>query len=247
MPHQSHTVLAFDVYGTLIDTRGVTKLMAHAIGDLAPALADSWRQKQLEYSFRRGLMQNYAPFSVVTEQALDYCIQQFKLDVPADTRNSWLDAYSKLPAFEDALPALRRLSDSDARLFAFSNGQKADVTSLLEQAELLDFFEGVVSVDDLRSFKPNPGVYAHFMREAGSQAQQSWLISGNPFDVIGAKSAGMRAAWVKRKPDAVFDPWGIEPDLVINNLDELAQKNALTVKAKQLDAPHHQLEDKRLV
>ena len=50
------------------------------------------------------------------------------------------------------------------------------------------------------------------------------MISSNPFDVIGAISAGMRAAWVRRSQQALFDPWGIEPSLTIEDLAELANK-----------------------
>ena len=48
------------------------------------------------------------------------------------------------------------------------------------------------------------------------------MVSSNPFDVIGAISSGMRAVWVKRSPDAVFDPWGIEPTLTVDSLLDLA-------------------------
>jgi 2-haloacid dehalogenase len=80
----------------------------------------------------------------------------------------------------------------------------------------------VVSVDEIKSFKPNPGVYCHFLRRAGVTGADAWLISSNPFDVIGALSAGMRAAWLKRSPEAIFDPWGIEPTLTIDTLLSLA-------------------------
>ena len=52
----------------------------------------------------------------------------------------------------------------------------------------------------------------------------AWLVSSNPFDVIGAISSGMRAAWIKRSPDAIFDPWGIEPTLTVNSLSNLAEQ-----------------------
>jgi 2-haloacid dehalogenase len=48
--------LAFDVYGTLIDTHGVVSALQALIGDKAKDFSHSWREKQLEYSFRRGLM-----------------------------------------------------------------------------------------------------------------------------------------------------------------------------------------------
>jgi 2-haloacid dehalogenase len=50
------------------------------------------------------------------------------------------------------------------------------------------------------------------------------LISSNPFDVIGAVSAGMRAAWLQRTPDAVFDPWEIEPSITVDNLYDLGER-----------------------
>ena len=49
--------LAFDVYGTLIDTHGVVSELNNLVQDKAEAFSHKWREKQLEYSFRRGLMQ----------------------------------------------------------------------------------------------------------------------------------------------------------------------------------------------
>ena len=46
----------------------------------------------------------------------------------------------------------------------------------------------------------------------------------NPFDVIGAVSAGMKSAWVKRSDTAVFDPWGVEPTVTVKSLNELCEK-----------------------
>ena len=64
--------LAFDVYGTLIDTNGVVVTLEKFMGESATNFSQTWRNKQLEYSFRRSLMQNYEPFAVCTNQALDY-------------------------------------------------------------------------------------------------------------------------------------------------------------------------------
>ena len=63
--------LAFDVYGTLIDTHGIISILHELIGDKAKDFSKTWRAKQLEYSFRRGLMQNYENFSVCTSQEHD--------------------------------------------------------------------------------------------------------------------------------------------------------------------------------
>ena len=213
--------LAFDVYGTLIDTAGVVETLRGLIGERAVAFSDSWRNKQLEYSFRRGLMQNYADFSVCTRQAFDWTCAAHGITVSAVEREALLAGYRRLPAFADVPAALQALASAGHRLFAFSNGKASDVAALLEHSGIAGHFADVVSTGELCSFKPNPAVYTHFLRRAGSAGAAAWMISGNPFDVLGALSAGMRAAWVKRNPQAVFDPWGIEPTLTVPSLVDL--------------------------
>ncbi len=214
--------LAFDVYGTLIDTHGVIAKLEAIVGDRARDFSSTWRDKQLEYSFRRGLMQNYENFAACTRDALDYTCSRYAAGITPDQRQALLESYRELPAFEDAEPALRELRARDCRLFAFSNGAAEAVETLLSAAGIREHFLGVVSCDDVRSFKPNPAVYAHFLRKADATGSEAWLISGNPFDVIGAISAGMRAAWVQRSEDSIFDPWGIEPTATVQSLGALA-------------------------
>ncbi|HKJ04256.1 MAG TPA: haloacid dehalogenase type II [Geopsychrobacteraceae bacterium] len=220
------TTLAFDVYGTLIDTHGVVEALQSLIGDNAQAFSSTWRDKQLEYSFRRGLMQNYQNFAVCTSNALDYTCSYYKEALTDEQKKDLLGSYRILPAFDDVREALTDLQSAGYRLYAFSNGSADAVEMLLETAGISDFFQAVVSCDDLRSFKPNPGVYSHFLRQADAKGCSAWLISGNSFDVIGAISAGMKAAWVKRSTEAVFDPWGIEPTLTVSSLTELTSKLA---------------------
>jgi len=213
--------LAFDVYGTLIDTNNVVSKLREYIGDQAEAFSQTWRDKQLEYSFRRGLMQQYVHFGICTSHALDYTCLHYKADLSAEQRESLLACYRTLPAFSDVVLGLKNLQSAGHRLFAFSNGNMAAVEGLLLAANIRDFFSGVVSVDTIKTFKPNPTTYEHFLNASDSTVDDAWLISSNPFDVIGAVSAGMRAAWVKRSDSAIFDPWGVEPTCVVANLREL--------------------------
>ncbi len=78
-------------------------------------------------------------------------------------------------------------------------------------------------------FKPNPIVYQYFNTSTNSKKENSWLISENAFDVMGAISYGMKAVWVQRSAKTIFDPWGIEPTAIISSLGEL---NAVLTSAK---------------
>ncbi len=216
--------IAFDVYGTLIDTHGVVSELQTMIGSKAKYFSQTWREKQLEYSFRRGLMQNYENFAVCTKHALDFTCSYYQSKLTKEQKNKLLHSYKTLPAFNDVKDGLVRLKKEKYNLFAFSNGSEDAIETLLVNASIRDLFQGVVSVDDLKSFKPNPAVYSHFLRKSNSSGSNAWLISSNPFDVIGAISAGMKAAWVRRSKESIFDPWGIEPTVIVEDLGKLNEK-----------------------
>lgn len=212
---------ALDVYGTLIDPLAITRELRQHAGDAAPGLSELWRNKQLEYSFRRALMENYKPFPDVTRAALDYACLTSGVELPEEAKVALMAKYRALPAFDDVGPALSVLESKGARLHAFSNGLADDVSALLEATEIGSFFESIVTVEELRTFKPDPRVYAHFNKITGSWAEETWLVSSNPFDVIGASAVGWNTAWVKRRPTAVFDPWEYSPTRTIASLKEL--------------------------
>ena len=216
--------LAFDVYGTLIDTNGVVTKLQEIVGIRAEEFSRTWREKQLEYSFRKALMQNYENFAVCTKQALDYTSIYFNAEISEKHKQNLIDSYRTLPVFEDVEEGLSRLKAAQFSLYAFSNGSEDAVKKLLMTAGIMKYFMGIVSTDDLRSFKPNPAVYSYFLRKSGASGSNAWLISSNSFDVIGAISAGMKAAWVNRSPKTVFDPWGINPTLSVNNLIDFIEQ-----------------------
>jgi len=213
--------LAFDVYGTLIDTQGIVSTLEGMIGEKAEDFSRLWRDKQLEYSFRRGLMQNYADFSVCTANALDFTCSYLCLSLTDTQKTQLLNKYRTLPAFDDVAKSLGQLKSAGFRLFAFSNGSSDAVEELLVAAGIREYFMGIVSVEEIRSFKPNPAVYSYFLRKSDASGSTAWLISSNSFDVIGAASAGMKSVWVQRSKNAVLDPWGIEPTMIIESLTEL--------------------------
>jgi 2-haloacid dehalogenase len=218
--------LGFDIYGTLVDPLAMQASLQPLIGEKAAAFAASWREKQIEYAFRRGLMQSYQNFDVCTQQALQYTAHVYKFELSEAQQEGLLLAYRQLPAFEDVRPGLLALKAQGHRMFAFTNGVEASVRDLLAQADLLGLFEEVVSVDDLHTFKPDPRVYQYLSQRGGAAPHNTCLISSNTWDVLGAKGAGIRAAWVRRSEERVFDPWGISPDWVVKDLVDLAEKVA---------------------
>ncbi len=213
-------ILAFDVYGTLVDPMGMAELLAPDAGEAAESVSSQWREKQLEFSFRKGLMRMYEDFGACTRQALRYAMASHGLELSQGREDELMGDYLSLPAFDDSLPALKSL-EGDYLMYAFSNGTYPALEKVLGHNDLLAMFDGLVSVDDIKSFKPDPAVYAYARRATGAMDQPLCLVSSNAWDVIGARAAGLMAIWVQRDAGKVFEDWGIQPNAVVRSLSEL--------------------------
>nr|WP_240432417.1 haloacid dehalogenase type II [Rubrobacter indicoceani] len=218
----SDLTLALDIYGTLVNPLEMDEHLREFAGSDAPAASALWRQKQLEYTFRRGLMRSYTDFGTVTAQALEFASKAHGLDLDKEQMATLISEYQNLRAFPDVKPGLEALGAAGIRLVAFSNGVQATTRKLLENAGVMEYLDDVVSVDDVKTFKPAPEVYGHLCRTLNQPSAEIRLVSSNPFDVIGAKSFGLQTAWLQRNPEVPFDPWGITPDLIASDLLDLA-------------------------
>jgi 2-haloacid dehalogenase len=166
-------------------------------------------------------MRSAATFEDCARQALLWVAEARAVRLARAEVDALLAAYRDLPAFPEVPAALAALRDVASRRVAFSNGSPDAVAETLRAAGLDGLLDGVVSVREVGSFKPDPEVYRHVARRLGAAPEATWLVSANAWDALGAKGAGLRAAWVRRTPQPM-DPWELAPDVVVPGLDALA-------------------------
>ncbi len=108
MPNEHpNAVLAFDVYGTLIDPFHMEEHLRAAFREKAKDASELWRSKQIEYSFRRALMKKYQPFDVCTAQALRFVSAQLGIPLSEEAQAKLMAKYLQLPAYPDATARLK--------------------------------------------------------------------------------------------------------------------------------------------
>ncbi|KFX87439.1 hypothetical protein V490_08242, partial [Pseudogymnoascus sp. VKM F-3557] len=195
------TVIAFDLYGTLLSTDSIAKELSSHFGDeKAKSLAALWRRYQLEYTWRLNSMSIYKDFSTVTRASLAHALAESSLSLPPDAIDSLMHAYDSLDLNPDAGPGLASLASStNIDAYIFSNGStamlKASVTKSPSLAQFQDVFQDIVTVEDVKVYKPDPRAYHHLAGRVGRGDLESiWLVSSNPFDIVGARAAGLKAA-----------------------------------------------------
>ncbi|MDP9429741.1 MAG: haloacid dehalogenase type II [Actinomycetota bacterium] len=224
----SPEALAFDMYGTLVDPIRIWKRVEEYVPDeKAIGIAETWRQKQLEYTFRLTAMGEYEDFQQVTRKALDYALMTAGRDLDGEQKDALIKQYNDLERFPDVHPGLEQLKNAGHQMVIFSNGSPSMLEPLMEAAGLRAYFDDYISVDEVRAFKPSPKAYRRVAERLGRPINEIRLVSSNPFDDIGAEAAGMRAAWVDRSA-GLFDTLRPVPDVIVGTLTELA--DALQVK-----------------
>jgi 2-haloacid dehalogenase len=206
--------LVFDAYGTLYDVHSVARRCEACFPGKGTALSQLWRAKQLEYTWQRSLMQRYAPFSTVTRDALAYSCAALGLDA-APHMEALMAAYLALTPFAEVPKALERLAMKKAIL---SNGSPEMLEPLVRNSGLR--FDAVLSVDELKVYKPAPQVYELAVRRLGTPKERIGFVSSNCWDALGAKSFGLRVYWINRSR-APLDRLGFTPDAEIHSLDEV--------------------------
>ncbi|KAL4819564.1 HAD-like domain-containing protein [Aspergillus spinulosporus] len=226
-------VIAFDLYGTLLSTESIAKQLESHFPGKAQSISSLWRRYQLEYTWRLNSMGLYEPFSDITRNALQHALAEHDEPLPDDTIASLMKAYDNLSTFPDVQPILTNLSKiPTVTAVVFSNGTQSmisnSVNSSSDLAPHASVFKEIISVESIKAYKPAPAVYHHLIAKSGKSSTQKgdiYLVSGNPFDIVGARSVGLNAIWVDRGgrgwTDAAVPE--LKPTAVVRNLEEIVE------------------------
>ena len=183
-------LVAFDLYGTLLDISGLAARMRPVAGDGAAELLSRWRKAQIERTWRLNCEGRYEPWDRVTLAALEEVGPEW----PAEIRERLAQLWLTVPAYEDAAATLAALKSAGARRAVLSNGTRAMITRALEAGGL--DVDRILSADDVRVYKTDPRVYA--MLDGEADKARTLFVSSNGWDADGARRDGRTVAWIDR-------------------------------------------------
>ncbi len=192
------TVLILDVNETLSDIRPLAARFEHV--GLPGHLTATWFSNTLRDGFALTAAGAYANFAAVARSALGSIIAAADnpTAAPADAVEFVLSGLGELALHDDVRPALERLHAAGIRIVTLTNGSVATTTRLLERGGVIELVEHCLSVDDVGRWKPAPDPYRYALARCAVIASEAMLIAVHPWDIDGAKRAGLRAAWVNR-------------------------------------------------
>src|ERR687896_727721 len=214
-------VIAFDVNETLLDLGPLDPWFERAFG--SAGLRAQWFAQMLQFSFVGGLTGRYVDFPSAQRAALTMLAETTGTQLDREDGERIVDQMRRLPPHPDAAPALARLREADLALAALTNSPLDVAQDQLAHAELADRFDAMLSADQVKALKPQPEPYHMVARTFETEARDVRLVAAHAWDISGALAAGCAAAFVRR-PGKVLSPLGDQPDIVGEDLGEVAER-----------------------
>lgn len=196
------TTCIFDAYGTLFDVDAAAREVASQPGQAQLAavwgtLSQDWRRKQLEYSWLRAIGGRYIPFWQVTQDALDWAMENNGLHDNA-LRAKLLAVYKECPAFPEVEPMLKALKDKGMNIAILSNGSPDMLVAAVRSAGIGQYLDDVLTADEVHIYKPHRLVYDLVYDRFGVPQAEVLFGSSNGWDAAGSAGYGFGTVWVNR-------------------------------------------------
>ena len=212
------TACVVDAYGTLFDVNSAAAKCKEKLGDKWENFANAWRTTQLEYTWLRSLMKKHKNFWQITEDSLDHAMATFNID--KNMRKELLNLYKELSPYPEVKECLDALKSKKIKIAILSNGTPDLLKGLVESNNIQSYFDNIISVEDVKIYKPDPKVYEMPIKKYNCKPENICFLSSNTWDVSGGGVFGYNAVWVNRS-NKVFDKLSYKPKFVISNLKEL--------------------------
>ncbi|MGY3531790.1 haloacid dehalogenase type II [Bradyrhizobium sp. USDA 4452] len=218
-------ICMFDQYGTVVDMQGgLTKIATPFLqkkgwkGD-PNSFVTWWRRTHFENSMIDALLhREHTPYREIGHRAVAHVMDRARIDYTMDEVRYLVGEIEKLVPFPEVPEALARLQ-AKYKLVVLSNGDP-DMLETAKQYHKVPF-DRVISVAEANSFKPHVATYTKAAEIMGVKPDQVLFVANHAFDCIGAKSAGMRTAFIDRRSR----PFGItphQPDILVPSMKDLA-------------------------
>lgn len=199
--------VVFDAFGTLFDVYSVGLLAEQLFPGHGEALAQIWRDKQIEYTRLVSMSGRYRPFWDLTRAGLRYAVARRGLVLDAASEERLMNQYRHLSAFPENREVLEALKARGVPAAILSNGDPEMLAVAVRSAGFAPLLQHVISVEPAQRYKTDPAAYALAPATLGVPAREILFVSSNGWDALGATWFGFTTLWVNRAglPPESFD------------------------------------------
>ncbi len=208
------SVLAFDVFGTVVDWHGG---IAREVLALRPEVsggkfAMAWRAGY-QPAMRR-VMSGELGWTLIDDLhrlILDGILDQFGLSHLTEAQKRHLNkAWHRLDPWPDVVAGLTRLK-TRFTICTLSNGNIGLLTNMAKRGALP--WDCILSAEVFRAYKPDPATYLGVARVFDLPASDVMLVAAHQDDLAAARGCGLQTAYIERPYEfGQSQPKDVSPD-----------------------------------
>ena len=209
----------FDAYGTLFDVNSACRELSKEVGHNWESLASLWRLRQVEYTWLRNSMNEYIDFWQITSDALDYAMETLEIE-NIKLKQDLLALYLKLEAYPEVKDLLKKLKQKGFKTGILSNGSIKMLNSAVDNANIRDLLDEILSVEECEIYKPSKKVYDLVEKNIKVKKENVMFFSSNAWDMHAASNYGFNTIWVNRF-NAKLKRLPGKPNNIVNSLEKI--------------------------
>ncbi|WP_373514539.1 haloacid dehalogenase type II [Persicitalea sp.] len=221
-PSVRPTVLFFDVNESLLDLENLKKSVAMALGDRED-LVPLWFTTMLQYSLVSTTSRQYGDFGIIGAATLRMVAANHDVQLTESEAKEALKPMRSLPPHPEVKEALQKLRNAGYKLVSLTNSSNQGVQAQFKNAGLTDYFDEMLSIEDVGKYKPDRDVYDWAARKMGAQPNECMMVAAHGWDIAGAIWAGWRGAFIARPGQQLY-PLAPLPEINEPDLLKIAEK-----------------------
>ena len=217
--------MIFDAYGTLLDINSPVKnfLKANKNNKLLKkwdTLCNVWREKQISYTWLLNITNSYYDFFTITKNSLNYALNYVDINLDEKTYRQLLNFYLNINPYSEVENVLNELKSFNYYNVILTNGNYFMIEQAIKNAKLESLIDNIISVEEIRLFKPDPRVYKFACEKLDCSSKDILFFSSNSWDIYGALNYGFDSVWINRTSFPI-ENLPLKPEKIITNLNEI--------------------------
>jgi len=213
--------IAFDAF-PIFDPTSIFKPVNELVPAQAKQLVELWQAKQFTYQWLRGFANNYKNFLDIARDALDFALAQSKLDLSNKEKDLIMAGYDNMNIWPDVVPTLQAIKKQGLRVSFLSNMTAKMLHRGIQNSNLSEFFDLIISTDEKHTYKPSKEAYQMAVDQLKLKKEEILFVPFAGWDQAGAKWFGYPTFWVNRS-GSLLEDLDAKPDGSGSTLNDLVE------------------------
>lgn len=193
-------LIVFDLDGVLIEAKQLHyEALNDALKTHSPNSIITWNEHLSKYD---GLKTKQKLEMLTQEKGLDYKLHEVIWEEKQRITNERLKT---ITPHSNLIAVMKKLSEDGFKIACCSNSIRKTVLTVLSKLDIIEYFDQILSNEDVKNSKPHPEIYWKVISEMGVIAEETLIVEDSPYGLLAASRTHAPILRVKSPKEVTID------------------------------------------